>query len=101
MIGNFPGSGWFTYVALDGRVLLKHRCRTRGESSIPCPHCGKPLEISEYQAQCCDQQFKTSFGDITQQKPIGVSQETPRGWKSLRPWPSERWAKQKKDKANS
>jgi hypothetical protein len=87
MIDSFPGNGWFTYVAVDGRVLLKHRCRN--ESSIACPHCGKPLEISEYQARCCDQTFKISFGAITQQNPIGRSEERPRGWKSLRPYHSD------------
>ena len=83
---NFPGNAWFTYVALDERVLLKHRyCRG---SSVACPHCGKPLEVSEYQARCCDQTFKIGFGEITQQKPIGISKERPRGWKSLKPYPA-------------
>jgi hypothetical protein len=88
MLDNFPGSGWFTYVALDGRVLLKHRCP---DSMIACPHCGKPLEVSKYQARCCDQTFKISFGAITQQSPIGRSEETPRGWKSLRPYEKSRF----------
>jgi hypothetical protein len=87
IIDRFPANGWFTYVALDGRVLLKHRYRR--ESSIPCPHCGKPLEIREYRAGCCAQIFKISFGDITQQQPVGVSAERPRGWQSLKPWNRE------------
>jgi len=84
MIDSFSGDGWFTYVALDGRVLLKHRYRE--SLTILCPHCSKALEIREYRAQCCDQTFKISFGAITQHKPVGRSEERPRGWKSLRPY---------------
>ncbi len=87
MIDNFPAEGWFTYVATDGRVLLKHRWRR--QSPIPCPHCGKRLEFSEYRALCCDQTFKIGFGEIAQHDPIGVSRVFPRGWKSLRPWRPE------------
>lgn len=78
------GDGWFTYVATDGRVLLKHRYR--GSLVVLCPHCDKPLEVAEYRAQCCGQEFRVSFGDITRKQPIGASKEFPRGWKSVKPW---------------
>lgn len=76
---------WYLYDTTNGKTVLKHP--SRGKLPIPCPHCGRKLEIVEYKASCCNYNFQISFGVVMQVEPVALHNKTSgRGWKSLRPF---------------
>jgi hypothetical protein len=76
---------WCLYDDTSGNVVLKHPYK-RGRP-ISCPHCGQTLQMENYMATCCGQEFKTSFGEIRQRAPLGAHQRhSGCGWASLRPY---------------
>lgn len=81
----FPDSRWYLYDSTSGTTILKHPFRPG--MSVPCPHCGQPLLIEGYSAFCCGEQFKTSFGEISQRRPVSTHiRGAGCGWASLRPF---------------
>jgi hypothetical protein len=84
MFNTFPDARWYFYDNTSGQIILKHPYHP--DLAIPCPHCGQRLQIQNYRASCCDGEFKTSFGEIRQCRPVAThSHTTGRGWDSLRP----------------
>ncbi len=76
---------WCLYDNLSNQTILKHPWRKGLE--VPCPHCGKILNVIEYKAKCCNQEFKVGNGAISQKNPAGIHSKTAgRGWASLRPF---------------
>lgn len=74
---------WCLYANLSGQVVLKHPWRAG--LVVACPHCGEPLAVEDYKADCCGRSFKTGFGEIRQIEPVGTHDHTSgRGWASLR-----------------
>jgi hypothetical protein len=87
MINEFPENRWYLYDNTSGGVILKHPYRPG--IKVLCPYCNKPLVIDNYRATCCNNQFKTYFGEIHQIIPVGKHDKTKgRGWQSLRPFKS-------------
>ena len=85
MIGQYPEKKWYLYDTTSGNIILTHPY-VNG-MTVLCPHCNKPLIIENYTAECCGNQFKTSFGGIRQVKSIGSHNKmVGRGWQSLRPY---------------
>jgi len=83
MYNQFPDNGWFLYDDTSGNIRLKHRYRP--DMQVNCPYCDKPFIIKSYRMQCCDNIFKTGFGEICQVKPVGTHNKVKgRGWQSLR-----------------
>ncbi len=81
----FPKRMWYLYDNTSGNTILKHPYRAN--DSVPCPYCAEPLLVQNYRAQCCNQEFRTSFGEIAQREPIGQHlRRSGRGWSSLRPF---------------
>jgi len=83
VFNRFPADAWYLYDNTSGDVVLKHPYHP-GES-VPCPHCGQTLIVDNYRADCCNQEFKTGFGEIRQRQALGSHDRTSgRGWASLR-----------------
>ncbi len=84
-LNQFPEKKWYLYDNTTGSIVLKHPY-SRG-MEVLCPYCSKPLAVENYRAECCENQFKTGFGEIHQVQPVGKhSKMTGRGWQSLRPF---------------
>ncbi len=74
---------WCLYDATNGNIILKrpYVC----DEDVPCPRCGKILEIESYRAHCCGVAFSTGWNEIRQLSPVGThSKQRGRGWDSLR-----------------
>ena len=76
---------WCLYDNTSGKIILKHPWQR--DKAVRCPYCGEPLDVQNYRATCCGQEFRTSFGEIAQRAPFGThTRETGCGWSSLRPF---------------
>jgi len=85
MYNQFPDNRWYLYDDTSGNIRLKHQYRPGMQVNCPC--CDKPFIIEDYKAQCCDNIFRTGFGEISQVKPVGTHNKVKgRGWQSLRPF---------------
>jgi len=81
---KFPAWQWYVYTKLSGRRQLVHPLHF--DTPVPCPHCGKSLVFTPYNAACCGQQFGTErfTPAVWQKAPLeGEPGGRPYGWSSL------------------